>query len=137
MCFFSWGDGVETSGSGIVTVDNLESERVERLRTHQEAVAAETVAPKASRKAWRKWLYAILASYIVLQIYYVREMLAALLIFTILFAVFAFIATIVYIVGRAGEAGIVLAEPAAKRGIEIAEELSKKTFHRQRSVIAP
>jgi hypothetical protein len=30
-----------------------------------------------------------------------------------------------------------LAEPAAKRGIGIAEEISKKTFHRPRSVPAP
>jgi hypothetical protein len=135
--FLRWGDGVETSGSAFVTVDNLEDERTEAIETHKEAVVEDSVAPKTSRKAWRKWLYAILAGYIVLQVYYVREMLAALLIFTIFFAVFAFIATIVYIVGRAGEAGIVLAEPAAKRGMEIAEELSKKTFHRQRSVIAP
>lgn len=128
---------METSGTEFVTVDDLECERNEAVKTHQQAVAGDSVAPKTSRKAWRKWLYAILASYIVLQVYYVREMLAALLIFTIFFAVFAFIATIVYIVGRAGEAGIVLAEPAAKRGMEIAEGLSKKTFHRQRSVIAP
>lgn len=135
--FLRWGDGVETSGSAFVTVDNLEDERLEAVETDKEAIAELSVVPKTSRKAWRKWLYAILASYIVLQVYYVREMLAALLIFTIFFAVFAFIATIVYIVGRAGEAGIVLAEPAAKRGMEIAEGLSKKTFHRQRSVIAP
>ena len=135
--FLRWGDGVETSGSAFVTVDNLEDERTEAIETHKEAVVEDSVAPKTRRKAWRKWLYAILAGYIVLQVYYVREMLAALLIFTIFFAVFAFIATIVYIVGRAGEAGIVLAEPAAKRGIEIAEELSKKTFHRPRSAPAP
>lgn len=128
---------METSGSNVVIVDDSDYERVESIETHRESVAADAVAPKSTRKAWRKWLYAILAGYLVLQIYYVREMLAALLLFTVFFAIFAVIATVVYIVGRAGEAGIVFAEPAAKRGIEIAEGLSKKTFHRQRSVIAP
>src|SRR5579863_2302947 len=129
--FRLWGDGVETSGAvensatELLPADNLRYERVELSKSPAESVAQDLVAPKTNRKSWRKWAYAILASYIVLQIYYVREMLAALLIFTIFFAFFAFIATIVYIVGRAGEAGIVLAEPAAKRGMEIAEGLSK------------
>lgn len=102
-----------------------------------ETVVEAPAAAKSNLKSWRKWGWALLAGYVVLQTYYVREMLAALLLFTVLFAIFAVIATVVYIVGRAGEAGIVLAEPAAKRGLVLAEELSKKTFHRPRSVPAP
>ena len=104
----------------------------------QKDTAAETSANlKTSRPAWRRWIWALVAGYIVLQTYYVREMLAALLLFTALFAIVAVIGTVIYIVGRAGEAGIELAEPAAKRGIVLAEELSKKTFHRPRSAPVP
>lgn len=128
---------VENSATELLPADNLRYERVELTKIPAESVAQDLVAPKTNRKSWRKWAYAILASYIVLQIYYVREMLAALLIFTIFFAFFALVGTIIYILGRAGQAGIQLAEPAAKRGIGIAEEISKKTFHRPRSVPAP
>src|SRR5579863_4144458 len=124
--FRLWGDGVETSGAvensatELLSADNLRYERVELSKSPAESASQDLDAPKTNRKSWRKWAYAILASYIVLQIYYVREMLAALLIFTIFFGFFALVGTIIYILGRAGQAGIQLAEPAAKRGIGIA-----------------
>lgn len=83
--------------------------------------------------AWKKWLGVVLAAAVVLQIYFVRELLAALLIFSVLFVIAALIGVVIYFIGRAGEAGIQIAEPAAKRGLELAEDFSKKTFHRPRS----
>jgi hypothetical protein len=82
---------------------------------------------------WKKWLGIVVATAIVTQIYFVRELLAALLIFTVLFVVAAVIGVVIYLIGRAGETGIQIAEPAAKRGLELAEDFSKKTFHRPRS----
>ncbi len=128
---------METSGSESASTDDLEYEHLESGNSQSKLAAADFDLPKSNHKSWRKWAWAILAGYIVLQTYYVREMLAALLLFTVFFAVFALIATIVYIIGRAGEAGILLAEPAAKRGVVLAEELSKKTFHRPRSAPVP
>ena len=115
----------------------------------QEEVHEETIEPAAAlpaevfpagpprRKPWIKWLWLAGVAFIILQIYYVREMLAALVLFGGLFVVVAIIAGIVYGLGRAGETTITAAEPVARRGLELAEEVSKKTFHRPRSAPAP
>jgi hypothetical protein len=95
------------------------------------------VSGKARWKPWHKWAGGILAALLVLQVYFVRELLAALLIFTVFFLVFAVIAGVVYAIGKAGEVGITFAEPAARRSMEVAEELSKRTFRRPRSAPAP
>ncbi len=89
------------------------------------------------RKSWTKWLWIAAAAFLIFQIYYVREMLAVLVLFAGLFFVVAIIAAIVYAVGRAGESTITAAEPVARRGMEIAEEVSKKTFRRPRSAPVP
>jgi hypothetical protein len=86
---------------------------------------------------WKKCLGVAAALVVVWQFYYFRELAAALLIFTILFLMFAAIAGAIYLVGRAGEKGLEMAEPAARRGLVLAEEISKKTFHRPRSVPVP
>lgn len=125
------------TGTNSAEIDHLDHELLSTKEIQQDTAAEISAKVKPSRPAWRRWIWAIVAGYIVLQTYYVREMLAALLLFTVLFALFAVIATVVYIVGRAGEAGVLLAEPAAKRGYIIAEELSKKTFHRPRSAPVP
>jgi len=70
---------------------------------------------------------------IVWQFYYFRELAAALLIFTILFLMIAGIIGAIYLIGRVGQKGIAIAEPAARRGLVYAEVISKKTFHRPRS----
>lgn len=70
---------------------------------------------------------------VISQFYYVRELAAALLIFTILFLMFASIAGVIYLVGRASQKGLSMAEPAARRGLVLAEVISRKTFHRPRS----
>jgi hypothetical protein len=94
-----------------------------------------TAAPRS--KAWRMWIWVAVAAFLIFQVYYVREMLAILVIFVGLFFVVAIIAAIVYALGRAGESTITAAEPMARRGMELAEEVSKKTFRRPRSAPVP
>ena len=94
-------------------------------------------------KRARKWLWVGLAAYVGLQIYFVQEMVAALLLFTVAFILFAIVAGVLYLVDRAGEWGLDWAghqaKPAvelARRGLTAVEEVSKKQLHRPRSVPA-
>ena len=93
-----------------------------------------------SEKKARKWMWIGLAVFVALQIYFVQEMLALLMLFTGLFVILAFGALILYLVDRLGQLGLGWAgkhaRPVgqlARRGWVAAEELSKKPFHRPRS----
>ena len=88
-------------------------------------------------RRWRKLLWIALAAAAVVQVYYVRELLAALVIFTVLFVIGSVIAGVIYLAGRAGETTIALAEPVARRGISYVEEVGKKAFRRPHSAPAP
>ena len=92
----------------------------------------------------RKWIWIGVAALIALQIYFVQEMFAALMLFTGVFAVLALVALVLYLIDRAGQLGLQWAGkqagPAvqlARKGLVAAEELSKKPFHRPRSETAP
>jgi hypothetical protein len=102
---------------------------------------AESKGSKASGKTstalWKKLAVVAAAVLVVSQFYYFRELAAALLIFTILFLIFAAIVGAIYLIGRASQKGFSIAEPAARRGLVFAEAISRKTFHRQRSVPVP
>src|SRR6266851_9994355 len=93
------------------------------------------VSPILSEKKARKWLWVGLAAFVALQIYFVQEMLAALVLFTGVFAIFAIVALVIYLVDRAGQWSIgwagERARPAmqlARRGLTLAEDLSRKQF---------
>ena len=94
---------------------------------------------QASRKAdpWRKWLWVFLGTVLVGQLYFVREMLAALVLFAILFAICGTVAGVIYLLGRAGESTISAAEPLARKSFAYAEEISRKAFRRPHSAPAP
>ncbi len=101
------------------------------------------VSPIFSEKKARKWMWVGLAAFVALQIYFVQEMLAALMLFTGVFAVIAIVALVLYLVDRAGQWSIgwagQRARPAiqlARRGLALAEDLSKKPFRRPRSETA-
>jgi hypothetical protein len=76
----------------------------------------------------------------VLQLYFVRELLAAELLFGLLFAVLLLLGGIFYVVGLIGERGLdwteagvrVLAQ-SARRGYSGLEEISKRSFRHPRS----
>jgi hypothetical protein len=84
----------------------------------------------------RKWLWIGLGVFAALQIYFVRELLAALILFTGLFIVCAVIALVIYLVDRASRWGLGIAGKQAKRAINAAEEISKKPLRRPRSETA-
>lgn len=106
--------------------------------SHASELADDPSSAAAPRsRPWRMLIWLAVAAFLIFQVYYVREMLAVLVIFAGLFFVVAVIGAIVYAIGRAGESTITAAEPMARRGMELAEEVSKKTFRRPRSAPVP
>jgi hypothetical protein len=88
----------------------------------------------------RKSMLSFIAVFFVLQVYFVRELLAAELLFGLGFAVLAILAAICYLVGAAGERGLDLAEAgirvlssSARRGYASLEYLSRRPFRHPRS----
>ena len=86
----------------------------------------------SERKA-RKWLWIALGALVALQVYFVQEMVVALMLFTGIFIVCAIVALVLYLVDRASRWGIGLAGTQAKRALVAAEEISKKQLRRPRS----
>jgi hypothetical protein len=90
--------------------------------------------PLRNRTGWG------LAIFFVLQVYFVRELIAAELLFGMLFLVLFAIACLFYIVGTVGiegrswaEAGARAVATSARRGYSTIEEISKKPFRHPRS----
>jgi hypothetical protein len=99
---------------------------------------------KANAKKARKWLWIGLAAFAALQVYLVRELIAALVLFSVIFAVVTVAAVVLYLLDRASQRTLEWAEPqtaraaeAARKALQRAEEISKKQLHRQRSQIVP
>ena len=63
----------------------------------------------------RKWLWFGLAAAFALRFYYVREMIAALIIFSVLFAAAAVLALVVFLLDRASQQIVIWAEPGVVR----------------------
>jgi hypothetical protein len=109
------------------------------MKRHIEAIGLglKRIAEKAKV---RKGMLTIFAVFFVLQIYFVRELLAAELLFGMGFAVFFCIALTVYALGALGERGLDFAEAgirvisnSARRGYASLEETSRKPFRTPRS----
>lgn len=99
-----------------------------------EAVSSKVVPIReAGASVWKMLAVVAGLTAVVWQFYYFRELAAALLIFTILFLMIAGVIGAIYLIGRIGQKGIAIAEPAARRGLVFAEIISRKTFHRPRS----
>ena len=87
-----------------------------------------------------KGMLSILGIVVVLQAYFVRELLAAELLFGIGFAVLFVLGSIAYLLGALGERGLDLAEAgvrvageSARRGFTALEDVSRKTLRAPRS----
>ena len=109
------------------------------MKRHIEAVRSAIVGLGEKAKV-RKGMLSILAIFFVLQIYFVRELLAAELLFGMGFAVFFCVALTVYALGALGERGLDFAEAgirvisnSARRGYASLEETSRKPFRTPRS----
>ena len=93
---------------------------------------------------FRKRLVAAVAVFVVLQVYFVRELIAAELLFGMIFAILFVLGVLFYIVGAIGERGLGWAEvgfrffaDAARRGYALVEDLSKKPIRHPHSESAP
>ncbi len=86
-----------------------------------------------SEQKARKWMWIGLGAFVALQIYFVQEMLAALMLFTGLFVVCAIAILVLYLIDRASRWGLTAAGHQAKRALTAAEEISKKQLRRPRS----
>ena len=89
----------------------------------------------------RKGLVALAAAFFILQLYFVRALIAAELIFVMLFVVILALVGISYVLGTIGERGLEWAEVgvraiagSARRGyVALEEEISKRPFRHPRS----
>lgn len=81
----------------------------------------------------RKWLWFALAGFIALQIYFVQELIAALMLFTGLFVLCGLIALVLFLIDRVSRWGIGLAGQQAKKALTAAEEIRKKQLRHPRS----
>jgi hypothetical protein len=88
----------------------------------------------------RKRLVFGLAIFFFLQIYFVRELFAAELLFGVIFGVLLILGSTAYMLGAIGERGLDVAEAgirllarSARRGYNMMEELSRKPFRHPRS----
>ncbi len=100
---------------------------------------AVTLAVKQNSQLRNRILWS-LAVFGVLQIYFVRELMAAELLFGLGFAVLFVLCVIFYLVGAIGERGLDWAEagirvvaPFARRGYVALEEISRRPFRHPRS----
>lgn len=81
----------------------------------------------------RKWFWVAVVAFVALQVYFVRELLAALVLFTGVFVICALVALVLYLIDRGSRWGLGLAEHQVKRALLAAEEISKKQLRRPRS----
>ncbi len=88
-------------------------------------------------------MWILLGVLVAFQLYFVRELLAALLLFTLAFAVLAGLALVFFLVEQAGQVSLAWVEPRtravvglARRGLVLIEDLSKRPFRRPRSETA-
>lgn len=88
----------------------------------------------------KKWLWLLVCLVLALQVYLVRELLAALLVFTVLFAMVGAIALLYFVAREASHRGFAWLQPhlrtaavVTRRGFSAVEEISKKPFRRPRS----
>jgi len=100
------------------------------------------VAAKAKKAS--RWIWIGVAAIIAVRMYFVQELLAAMIIFSAIFVVGAIAALAIYLVDRAGQQTVKWAEPQTHRAAQAARktfnqvgEISKKQLHRQRSETAP
>ncbi len=130
-------ESLESSSSEVPLSAIDPSESIHGNLSAKQQIEANQPSQKLRSDPWRKALWWLLAAALLFQTYYVREMLAALVIFTVIFAIGAIITGAIYLLGRAGETTAVMAEPVARRGIALAEELRQKAFRRPHSAPAP
>lgn len=116
------------------SVHPMARKRERDMRINLESVKG-SFAAVAQKAKVRKGMLTIIAVFFVLQIYFVRELLAAELLFGMGFAVLFVMGLIFYFIGMIGERGLELGEAGVRmiasttrRGIEGMEYVNRKAF---------
>jgi hypothetical protein len=98
------------------------------------------VAGVTAKAKLRKGILVALGIFFFLQIYFVRELLAAELLFALVFGVLLILGGSAYLLGAIGERGLELTEAgirvlarSARQGYSLVDELSRKPFRHPRS----
>jgi hypothetical protein len=98
------------------------------------------VAGVTAKAKLRKGTLVVLGVFFFLQIYFVRELLAAELLFGVAFGALLIIGGTAYLLGAIGERGLDVTEAgirvlarSARRGCSMVDELSRKQFRHPRS----
>ena len=79
-------------------------------------------------KKARKWLWIGLAALVAVQMYFVQELLAALIMFTAVFAVLAVAAVVLFVIDRVGQRTIALVEPQTKQAAGQAAGFARRAW---------
>ncbi|HLE36837.1 MAG TPA: hypothetical protein VI699_06795 [Candidatus Acidoferrales bacterium] len=87
--------------------------------------------PRADKA--RKWMWMLLAAIAAVQIYFVQELLAALLLFTLGFAVLGALAVAVFGLEKASRWTLAMWRRVRVAVLALAEDLSRKLHRRPRS----
>jgi hypothetical protein len=94
----------------------------------------------AEKAKLRKGMLSIVAVISVFQLYFVRELAAAELLFVLAFAILLVVCALAYLIGTIGERGLDLTESgirvlaeSARRGYSSLDEISRKPFRHPRS----
>jgi len=98
------------------------------------------VAGVTAKAKLRKGALVVFGVFFFLQIYFVRELLAAELLFSVVFGALLIIGGTAYLLGAIGERGLDLTEAgirvmarSARRGYSMVDELSRKPLRHPRS----
>jgi len=84
----------------------------------------------AKKDRLKKWMWGSVAGVLALQLYFVRELLAALFLFTLAFAVLAGLALLFYLVQQAGQLGLAWVESRARNMVPKLPERALGTARR-------
>jgi predicted membrane protein len=91
----------------------------------------------------RKWMWWFLGVVLALQLYFVRELLAAFAIFAIGFAAIAFVVVSLYMMQKVWEAGVQRVADSqhpvvdmARRGVNAVEDMARRPLRRPGSATA-
>lgn len=107
-------------------------------------ISPKALSERLRDKKNRKWLWIALAAVVAFRTYYVKEMLAAFILFAVLFAITTVVVGVLYALDLAGQRAAEWAEPQAVKTAHVmartwtqVDDVRKKLLHHQHSEIAP
>jgi hypothetical protein len=113
----------------------------EQARVHR--VGIENRGKMKNKDSKRKWMWWFLGVVLALQLYFVRELLAAFALFALGFAAIAFVVMSLYMLQKAWEAGVQRVADSqhpvvdmARRGVNAVEDLARRPLRRPGSAAA-